>query len=327
MSFIIINECLKFLKIKKIEEFICIKNYYLHGIMIEKLFIRFVVKNRNSLSIECLEKSNYQLYSETIDIKYLMSHKGKGLLKKIRSAYFCGKFGMKLSKIIGDDDVKFLSFCKITNLKELYLSGAQITDKTSFYLINCDFKNLKKLSLSYSSITDETIKYLIISDFENLEEINLSTTKITNKAIYYLIRCNFKHLKKLSLSHTLISDTAIECLTKCNFKQLKIIEMQSIKITDEAIKHLVSCNFENIEEINLSDTMITDRAIECLIKSNFKKLKIIDLSNIRKITNKTIDYFIECDIKLEKVFLFGTSIKSIELKTKYPKYLIHLSLI
>ncbi len=260
MSCFVMKNCLKFLKMDKLKELINIKNCYLYGFIRWLLFGRFLIENEKSFKMnkEYLKKSNYHLYTETVDIEYLKSKDGKTLIKKISKLKFGTEDGENLMYCINNDkDMEFISFCQFKELKGLYLYSTQITNKTIEHLIKSDFKKIQELYLNNTQITDNAIKYLINCNFKQLKELGFSNTSITDKSIKYLIKCNLKQLESLALSNTQITDKSIKYLIKCNFKQLKELYLSYTQITHKSVDYLIQCDFKYLKELGLTGTKIS----------------------------------------------------------------------
>lgn len=253
MSKIIFEKILKYSKNSVIMTLKNINNYFLYGMIHYLSFNRFLIENMAKVNLSyLLEKSNYQLYLETIDIDYIKSDCGKELLLKLaKTNNFCEKISLKY-----DEDIKFVSFCSFKNIKTLYLNYFFITDSAIFHLSKCDFKMLQNLSLAYSLVTDHGIKYLIDCNFTQIKIISLESTQITDKAIEYLIICNFEYLMEIDLKSTKITDKAIEIITKGDFKQLEIIDLYGTKITTKIIQYFINTSIK-FKKISLYGTAIT----------------------------------------------------------------------
>ena len=87
MSCFLIENYLKFVKMDKLEELSSIKNYLLYQVIRYLLFGRFTIKDGSSFETieDYLNKSNYHLYTETIDIEFLKSEDGKKLIGDIQN--------------------------------------------------------------------------------------------------------------------------------------------------------------------------------------------------------------------------------------------------
>lgn len=144
----------------------------------------------------------------------------------------------------------------MVNLKELDLSGADITAVGAEYLKSCP--RLSGLNLSDNRrLSDDGLACL--ADLVDLEYLNLRNTGVTSHGL--------RHLKRL--------------------KKLKLLRLDdNVKVADDGVADL--CELTSLEDLTLQHTGITSHAVEHLTK--LPRLETLDLSENSGITEEVIPY-------------------------------------
>ena len=181
---------------------------------------------------------------------------------------------------------------RMTELKDLYLSGPNITDETLPILQRLN--KLERLNLNESVITDMGLVHL--SKLANLQILHVRSTSINGIGFIYLK--NLKQLQILDLTGTKTTDAGLEHLKMLT--QLKQLVLSETKITDAGLEHLK--NMTSLECLYLKNTKVTDAGLEYL--KGLNRLYWLDLQET-KVTNAGIKDLkkalpIPLDIKLSE---------------------------
>ena len=164
---------------------------------------------------------------------------------------------------------------RMTELKDLYLSGPNITDET--LLILQRLNKIEHLNLHESAITDMGLVHL--SKLGNLRFLSVRSTSISGNGLIYLK--NLKQLEILDLTGTKITDTGLEHVKILT--RLKQLCLSETKITDAGLERLK--NMTSLECLSLRNTKVTDAGLEYL--KGLNRLYWLDLQET-KVTNAGI---------------------------------------
>jgi hypothetical protein len=164
---------------------------------------------------------------------------------------------------------------RMTELKDLYIHGPNVTDET--LLILQRLNKLERLSLDESAITDMGLVHL--SKLTNLQILHVRSTNINGIGFIYLK--NLKQLQILDLTGTKITDAGLEHLKMLT--QLKQLVLSETEITDAGLEHLK--NMTSLECLYLRNTKVTDAGLEYL--KGLNRLYWLDLMET-KVTNAGI---------------------------------------
>ena len=129
-------------------------------------------------------------------------------------------------KSLKEMNQKFNLDIKDIEINELNLESKHLGNEILEYLIKIEFKELKEIDLSGNNISD--IKLLEKAKFEKLEILILGGNGISD--INILEKVNFKELKWLDLYFNKISD--IRVLERIKFEKLEKLYLTSNEISD-----------------------------------------------------------------------------------------------
>ena len=142
----------------------------------------------------------------------------------------------------------------ITNLKSLYLTQVDVSDRNLSDLRHLTGLTSLFLANNRSRITDAGLVHL--SAMTQLERLDLTGCKITGRGLASLK--NMTQLKSLCLGWTQVDDPGLEVIA--GFPELRRLELHQTKITDVGLVHLRG--LKNLRALSLIGTAVTPKALD-----------------------------------------------------------------
>jgi hypothetical protein len=245
---------------------------------------------------------------------------------------------------ISDDSILNIKIKFSNTLKEIYLSGTNITDKgIEILVISCINLTLIDI-LCCILLTEKSIETIANNSF-NVE--HLITDIKYNSNIFLQLANNCKKIKDIDLcrfinefpikelSNLLLSLDTIDLYEyntmhsiefndqklitiSENFKNIKRISFMSDDISEVGI-NLLSINCNKLEEIYMSNCPnINDKCIEIITK-NCPKLKTIELNNCKNISDISLSNISNYCVEIRRLHLQYTNISDNGLKEIFMK--------
>lgn len=245
---------------------------------------------------------------------------------------------------ISDDSILNIKIKFSNTLKEIYLSGTNITDKgIQILVISCINLTLIDI-LCCILLTEKSIETIANNSF-NIE--HLITDIKYNSNIFLQLANNCKKIKDIDLCR-FINEFSIKELSSFlvsldtidlydynkiyqiefndqklitiseNFKNIKRISFMSDDISEVGI-NLLSINCNKLEEIYMSNCPnINDKCIEIVTK-NCPKLKTIELNNCKNISDISLLNISKYCLEIKRLHLQYTNISDNGLKEIFMK--------
>ncbi len=207
-----------------------------------------------------------------------------------------GVLGLDVSSPITDSGLE--NFKGLTKLKELDLSGLDISDKGLMFFAGNT--NLERLSLNYTRVTGTAFQTCA---FPRLRSLDLGKTSITDAGLGHLK--GLTNLQSLDLYGTKITGTGFSHLKRLT--KLRTLALNETKITDAGLGHLKGLS--NLESLWLMRTNVTG--------TGFSHLKgLANLQSLRAANTKFTDMglvHLAGLTNLQKLSLWGTPITDVGL--------------
>jgi Leucine-rich repeat (LRR) protein len=202
-----------------------------------------------------------------------------------------GVLGSDVSSPITDSGLE--NFKGLTKLKELDLSGLDISDKgLMFFARNT---NLERLSLNHTRVAGTAFRSLSL---KRLRELDLNYSQMNDTGLVHLK--GLTALETLNLYGTKITGTGFSHLKE--LANLQSLWAANTKFTDMGLVHLAG--FTNLQKLSLQRTPITDVGLAHL--KGLTKLQELDLSETQ-ITDAGLLH-VKGLINLQTLTLYGTQI-------------------
>lgn len=166
--------------------------------------------------------------------------------------------------------------CELLDLRELNLSGAEVTDGGLVHLKN--LKKLEKLNLSGTGITDDGLSQL--TDLTHLRVLALASTLVGDSGLMYLN--SLEKLEDLDISATRVTDAGLKQMSSSS--QLRSLTIRS-GMTDAGLAAVKK--FLLLEKLNVSRSKITDAGLINL--AELETLRELNLWGCRKVTDAGVE--------------------------------------
>jgi internalin A len=183
------------------------------------------------------------------------------------------------------DDEELGGLIQLPQIRDLYVSGAGITDRGVKTLAGLG--SVTTLFLRYAPVTDAGMDEL--ARMKQLEHLDLFQTRVTDAGLAPLAK--LPKLLQLDLEGLPITDRGLTILSDTNgLESLGLVESQ---VTDEGMSILA--RIRSLREVDLSQTAITDGGLERLAESagihgirlNYTRVSDIGMQSLPKMSGLT----------------------------------------
>ena len=253
-------------------------------------------KGAELISILNLDKINELNISDNFinDLGFYFLCKGK--LKNLQ------RLDVSLNRITDKGLVYLTEANFIDNLNYFNLAGNDFTDEGVKYISFCKLSNLQTLDLSVNYLKSKTGSHLSKSFFNLLSSLSLERNKIKPHGLKNMVNAKFfSNLKYLNLGYCKLGNEGCQILSETNVEKIEELSLKENMINDDGVIILCKGNFINLKDLNLEDNDISGKGIDEMIKTFLKQLNFLRLKGNERIENKdVIKIRNACDSKFEK---------------------------
>jgi hypothetical protein len=190
----------------------------------------------------------------------------------------------------------------IEGLISLNLAGNDFTDDGVKYITFCKMSNLGHLDLTLNYLKSKTGSHLSKSFFNLLSSLSLERNKIKSHGLKNLVKANFFiNLVKLNLAYCKLGNEGCQILRDVNVSSIEVLNLKENFINDDGVVLLCQGNFDNLKDLNLEDNDIAKEGVDAICTSILKKLTFLRMKGNQRLGDNEINKILNsCDSRFEK---------------------------
>ena len=190
----------------------------------------------------------------------------------------------------------------IEGLISLNLAGNDFTDDGVKYITFCKMSNLGHLDLTLNYLKSKTGSHLSKSFFNLLSSLSLERNKIKSHGLKNLVKANFFiNLVKLNLAYCKLGNEGCQILRDVNVSSIEVLNLKENSINDDGVVLLCQGNFDNLKDLNLEDNDIAKEGVDAICTSILKKLTFLRMKGNQRLEDNEINKILNsCDSRFEK---------------------------
>ena len=220
----------------------------------------------------------------------------KGKLKNLK------KLDASLNRISDKGLVYITEADFIEGLISLNLAGNDFTDDGVKYITFCKMSNLGHLDLTLNYLKSKTGSHLSKSFFNLLSSLSLERNKIKSHGLKNLVKAKFFiNLVKLNLAYCKLGNEGCQILRDVNVSSIEVLNLKENSINDDGVILLCQANFDNLKDLNLEDNDVGKEGVDAICNSILKKLDFLRMKGNQRLGENEINKILNsCDSRFEK---------------------------
>jgi len=220
----------------------------------------------------------------------------KGKLKNLK------KLDASLNRISDKGLVYITEANFLEGLTFLNLAGNDFTDDGVKYITFCKMSNLGHLDLTLNYLKSKTGSHLSKSFFNLLSSLSLERNKIKSHGLKNLVKAKFFiNLVKLNLAYCKLGNEGCQILRDVNVSSIEVLNLKENFINDDGVILLCQANFDNLKDLNLEDNDIGKEGVNAICEKILKKLAFLRMKGNPRLGQDEINKILNsCDSRFEK---------------------------
>ena len=220
----------------------------------------------------------------------------KGKLKNLK------KLDASLNRISDKGLVYITEANFLEGLTFLNLAGNDFTDDGVKYITFCKMSNLGHLDLTLNYLKSKTGSHLSKSFFNLLSSLSLERNKIKSHGLKNLVKAKFFiNLVKLNLAYCKLGNEGCQILRDVNVSSIEVLNLKENFINDDGVILLCQANFDNLKDLNLEDNDIGKEGVNAICEKILKKLAFLRMKGNPRLGEEEINKILNsCDSRFEK---------------------------
>ena len=220
----------------------------------------------------------------------------KGKLKNLK------KLDASLNRISDKGLVYITEANFLEGLTFLNMAGNDFTDDGVKYITFCKMSNLGHLDLTLNYLKSKTGSHLSKSFFNLLSSLSLERNKIKSHGLKNLVKAKFFiNLVKLNLAYCKLGNEGCQILRDVNVSSIEVLNLKENFINDDGVILLCQANFDNLKDLNLEDNDIGKEGVNAICDKLLKKLAFLRMKGNPRLGEEEINKILNsCDSRFEK---------------------------